>query len=141
MSDQPVYLGDLGTLSMPAGTSSYVSQLQSLAGRLSDDQRRCLVNLTGGTPIAALALDARPAGFPWLLGGYPGSAEAASYWLAGDECVDGRFALLEAPGGERSIQRPTSFAGREFRVVGEVRFDGYLVETQVLSVAVDEADK
>jgi hypothetical protein len=138
-SSQRIELGRFGAVTVTPQVASYIQGLQALSGQLSDDERQCLINLTGGTPIAAVALDARPAGFAWLLGGYEGSAGAAEYWLSLDDCIAGPIALLEAPGGARSISRPSALSERSFRVVGEVvAFNGDEDEIQVLSVAIDD---
>lgn len=134
-STERVELGPFGAVRVAPGTAAYVEGLQALAGELTETQRRCLVDLTGGTPLASLALGARPAGATWLLGGYRGSAAAADYWLSLDDCTRGPIALLEAPDGRRSIPRPAWLADRELRPVGRVEFHGYLDETQVLFVA------
>ncbi|MGD9702362.1 MAG: hypothetical protein AB7Q42_01055 [Acidimicrobiia bacterium] len=139
-SNERIELGRFGPVEVTPSLASYFTGLQALSGELSDEQRGCLIDLTGGTPISAIALDARPAGFAWLLGGYAGSADAADYWLSLDDCVTGPITLLEAPGGERSIRRPPWLSERSFRVVGEVAFNGYLDELQVLSVTTDNGD-
>ncbi|CAN5523289.1 hypothetical protein BH24ACT5_BH24ACT5_02160 [soil metagenome] len=138
-SDRRVDLGRFGTVWVAPDTALYITQLQALSAGLSEAERQCFIDLTGGTPVSAIALDARPAGAAWLIGGYEGSADAADYLLTLDECVAGPIALLEAPGGVRSIPRPEWLSDREFRTVGHVEFHGYLDETQVLSVAADDA--
>ena len=125
----------LGTLRLDRDDAIYVTDLRALAARTDPVALDCLVNLTGGTPGATFALGARPAGFPWLPGGYPGSQAMAEYVLDRTECLAGPVALLEAPDGARAIERPAVLADREFVVVGEVRYEGYLSETQVLSVS------
>jgi hypothetical protein len=134
-STRRVELGSFGSVWVTPATETYIATLQALSAELSDAQRACLVDLSGGTPLAAIALGARPAGAAWLIGGYDGSAAAAEYWLSLEDCTTGPIALLEAPGGRRAIPRPAWLAGRELRVVGEVPFDGYQTERQVLSVA------
>jgi hypothetical protein len=55
----------------------YITELQALADASGFTPGTPLIDLTGETPGAAYILDGRAYGFPWLLGGYPGSDSAA----------------------------------------------------------------
>lgn len=126
----PVHLDRLGTVRVVADTASYVTALQALRAAIPDDARDCLVDLSGGTPLSALALGMRPAGYQWILGAYPGSNAMAAALLSGVRCLEGSFVLIEAPGGERAVARPSRFRTDGAVLLGTVRFDGYLHETQ-----------
>ena len=130
-----VTLGSLGPVQAPPATAAYLRELGSLATEVEPEALGCFVDLTGSTPLAAVALGADPAGLKWMSGGYPGSAESAAYVIERADCLDGPVAMLEAPGGVRSIPRPDALADREFVEVGRLDFDGYVQEQQVLSVA------
>ena len=130
-----VTLGSLGSIEARPETASYLRELAELAGEVDPDALSCFVDLTGSTPLAAVALGADPAGLKWMSGGYPGSAESAAYVIEQADCLDGPVALLEAPRGVRSIPRPEVLAAREFEEVARLDFSGYVEEQQVLSVA------
>ena len=130
-----VNLGSLGAVEVRPQTAIWVRELAALAAEVEPEALDCFVDLTGSTPLAAIALGAEPAGLKWLLGGYPGSAEAAAYVIEHADCLDGPLALLEAPDGPRTIPRPAMLADRGFVEVGRTAFDGYVQEQQVLSVA------
>lgn len=129
-STVPVHLDRLGVIRVAADTASYVTALQALRAAIPDDARDCLVDLSGGTPLSALALGMRPAGYQWILGAYPGSNAMAAALLSGVRCLEGSFVLIEAPGGERAVARPSRLRTDGAVLLGTVRFDGYLHETQ-----------
>lgn len=130
----PVRLRGLGTVEVSPGLARYVIDLQRIGPRVPAAARNCLVDLAGGTPLSALALEARPATTPWTFGGYAGTGPALEYIIGYAPCVSGPVLLIEAVGGERAIARSSVLEGRRATVVGEVRFDGYIDEVQVVSV-------
>lgn len=128
----PTEIPGLGTLELDVDDARYVRDLSALSGDVPPAALSCFVNLTGGTPGAALALNVDPVGAAWLLGGYPGGRETAEYILQNAPCVDGDMLVLEALEGSRSIERPAFMAGRSFIEIGRVKYAGYVEETQVL---------
>ena len=127
---EAVDLGDFGTIDVHQKTAQYIHELQMIATQVPDEARDCLVDLSGGTPLTAIALGVQPASVPWIVGGYPGSGAFADYVLRGSPCLVGGFVLIEAPGGSRAIKRPSWLDTRGAAFLGQVEYDGYLKETQ-----------
>ena len=130
----PVHLGDFGTVEVTPQLAVYVRGMQAIAPLVPSEARDCLVDLSGGTPLSAIALNSRSATNAWVMGGYPRSDAALAYLLTFATCIEGRVLLIEAPDGERSIERPPILENRPSRVLGSVRLDAYLTEVQVVSV-------
>lgn len=133
-NDTDVSLGSLGTVQVTEAMARYLAELHMISPLVPDDARDCLVDLSGGTPLTAIALGSRSATNPWVLGGYPGSAAALDYLLTFAPCITGRVLVVDAPNGDRRIPLPDALRGRTSRVLGEARFQGYLQELQVVSV-------
>jgi hypothetical protein len=127
-----VNLGGFGTVKVHPETARYIHQLQAIAPRVPVSARDCLVDLAGGTPLSAIALGARPAATPWILGGHPGSNAFADYLLAGTPCLSGPYLLIEAPSGTRSIDLPGWLRTTGATFLGRVRYSGYTIEDQLI---------
>lgn len=102
---EPVTLsGMTGTLLVDPATKHYIDQLQNLAWKEQWAADTPLIDLTGGTPAAAVILGATAPGIPWLIGGYPGSNRLVETVLSTcDEALLKRAWVLTAPGGERRL--------------------------------------
>ena len=127
-----VNLEGFGTVKVHPETARYIHQLQAIASRVPASARDCLVDLAGGTPLSAIALEARPAAAPWILGGHPGSNAFADYLLAGTPCLAGPYLLIEAPSGTRSIDLPPWLRTTGATFLGRVRYSGYTIEDQLI---------
>ena len=128
--NERVDLGAFGTIQVHPETARYVRELQVIAKQVPADARDCVVDLAGGTPLSAIAIGARPAEVPWILGGYPGSNEFADYVLRGTSCLSGGYVLIEAPTGSLAIARPAWLDTSGAVLLGQVQYDGYFKELQ-----------
>jgi hypothetical protein len=87
--DQPIWLmdevisitDDRSSLTVGEVTAQYSVELQAIAWESGLQAETSLIDLTGTSPGIAYILGAKAYGFPWLLGGYPGSATATTYIL------------------------------------------------------------
>ena len=129
---EPVDLGEFGKINVHPDTARYVRELQAIAKRVPADARDCLVDVAGGTPLSAIALGVQPAASPWILGGYPGSNEFASYVLTGSPCLSGPYILIQASSGQRSIAVPSWLDTSDAIFLGRVRYNGYIAEDQLI---------
>ncbi|MEP7204099.1 MAG: hypothetical protein ABI894_15920 [Ilumatobacteraceae bacterium] len=128
--NQRVDLGSFGAIDVHPETARYIRELQAIGARAPQSARRCLVDLAGGTPLSAIALGAKPADVPWVVGGYPGSNQFADFVLSGSPCLSDQFLLIEAPSGRRSIERPAWLDVNGATLLGRVQYSGYNVESQ-----------
>jgi hypothetical protein len=133
-STQPISIGEFGTVSVTPHLAEYIAGLRALAPLVPPDARDCLVDVSGGTPLSAIALGARNATMPWIAGGYSGSDRALAYMLTFAPCITGRVLLVDAPGGARRINLPAVLQGRASQILGSVHYFGYLDEVQVVSI-------
>ncbi len=126
--DQEVTLWATGTrFRVDQPTSKYIRSLQDAALQHGWEEGTPIIDMTGGTPAISLILGATPMGSPWLIGGYPGSAEVAIEELGrvAPELLDRSWILL-ANQGSRSLPR------RVLRELGiELRDDYELVGEMV----------
>lgn len=125
-----VELGGVGRIDVHPQTARYVNDMHRIGAEIPEEARDCLVDLAGGTPLAALALDVRPASVPWIIGGYAGSSEFANYVLSGSPCLAGPYVLIEAPNGERAVPRPAWVDTSTATLLGRAEYAGYLTEEQ-----------
>ncbi len=130
----PIDLAGAGQLFVTPAMAQYVRDLQAIAPLVPEDARACLVDLSGNTPVSALALNVDNAALPWAYGGFPGSDAGLAYILKFSRCLDGRVLLIDAPHGPNRIALPTELAGRRSRTLGQVKFHGYVDEVQVVSI-------
>lgn len=72
-------------LHVDQATAEYVVRLQTSAAKSGWLLGTPIIDLTGVSPGAALVLGAQPVGAPWILGGYPGSEDAAAFLLGLEE--------------------------------------------------------
>ncbi len=87
--DQPVWqmshsimlAGHTNSLRVQEDTARYAAELQNMASAAGFQPATPLIDLTGGSPGVAYVLNARAYGFPWILGGYPGSVPATLFVL------------------------------------------------------------
>jgi hypothetical protein len=130
--DESVDLGAFGKINVHPETARYVHELQAIAKRVPADARDCLVDLSGGTPLSAIALGVEPAASPWILGGYAGSNEFASYVLTGSPCLSGPYVLIETSDEIRKIARPAWLDTSGAVLLGRVQYSGYIREEQLV---------
>ena len=128
----PVDLGAYGTIDVHVETARYIRELQAIGKQVPADARDCLVDLAGGTPLAAIALAERPAASPWIVGGYAGSNAFADYVLRDAACLSGPYVLIEAPNGRRPLDRPKWLNTTGATLLGRVRYSGYMDEDQLV---------
>lgn len=81
MSHPIVLNQETETLIVSQETARYFTELKALANSADFQSDTPIIDLTGHSPGAVYLLEARAYGFPWLLGGYPGSDPAAVYIL------------------------------------------------------------
>ena len=74
--------GKNAILKVDRATAEYITLLQASAKEAGWLPGNPIIDLTGGTPAAALVLGGHPVGAPWILGGYPGSEATAAYLLS-----------------------------------------------------------
>lgn len=105
LNDQPVTVGKSGSVLMLA--SSYAAYVQEVRAKAADAGFKAgtpILDLTGLSPGVVFVLQARNAGSPWLVGGYPGSAAITRSTIASMPCVDMSAAwILTELGGPRAI--------------------------------------
>jgi hypothetical protein len=101
----PVTIGASGSrLMLDEKSASYIHALQETAMRSGFTSGTPLIDLTGRTPGAALALGARGVGQPWLIGGYRGSDAFVTMALDSASCdILAHAWLLLEPGTPFSI--------------------------------------
>lgn len=132
------FFTDNNHLNLNLKAHQYITALQKIALNNGWQKGNLLIDLTGGTPGAALALGAFPPGKPWLLGGYKGSMEFSEFVLSHQPGVNLKSAwLLTSPNGKRKIN-PTllnnlslSFP-QNFVKVGELNFEYHRKEIHYL---------
>lgn len=92
------------TVRVSEDVARYLQSLQIAAGNAGFRPGDMMIDLTGHYPLVPYLLGGRALGLPWLLGGYPGSAEMASAALARvpRDSLRAAWVLLE-PAGPRRI--------------------------------------
>jgi hypothetical protein len=84
-----VVIGDgLRPIRVAASTAVYINRLRSVAAANGFTAGTPVIDLTGHFPGASLVLGGTAAGTAWLIGGYPGSAEAAISVLGRVPCEE-----------------------------------------------------
>ncbi|MEY8198405.1 MAG: hypothetical protein RPS47_04135 [Colwellia sp.] len=135
---EPVsFIGSNTRLTVDPVTAMHIRGLQQLAASHSWLAGNGIIDMTGGTPLAAFILGGKPLGRVWLLGGNKGSVEMTFRVLQGIDDEKLRQAwVLTAPNGRRKI--PQTVFGRlsidfndSFIKVGEVT-SGHRNELQIL---------
>ena len=128
--------GANGRLFVDPETARYIEDLRRISAQAGWQTGNHLIDISGGSPGAALILDARFIGFPWLVGGYAGSHEfcvRALSTASSDELQ--RAWVLAAPAGKRrlktSLLRDIGLDPDAYTVVGRVR-TGWRGEEQIL---------
>jgi hypothetical protein len=102
--DTTIDLGRGGSLSMAKDYATAIGNLQRDAVAEGFRPGTPVIDLTGSMPGMIYALEGRPVGSPWIIGGYPGSRKVAELTLAQARCEDLASAwLLLEEDGERSI--------------------------------------
>lgn len=98
------FLANPTTLRVDAATAAWAASLQQAVLDAGWAPGTPLIDLTGGTPAAAAILGAEAPAVPWLIGGYPGSADFVTTALgyAAAETV-ARAWVLTAPDGTRAL--------------------------------------
>jgi hypothetical protein len=135
---EPVtFAGSNGNVYVDKKTAKYVQDLKRIAVDAGWKWGMPLIDLTGGSPGAMVALDGEILGIPWLLGGYKGSNDFVRAALAMVSICRLRVAwILTAPGGSREISSEIlSQLGLDFpnayETIAKLR-TGYRDEEQVL---------
>jgi hypothetical protein len=97
--------GETETLIVSQETARYFTELKTIANSADFQPNTPLIDLTGDSPGAIYALEARAYNFPWLLGGYSGSDQAAVYILKqwNREHLNSAWILTVEANGERSL--------------------------------------
>lgn len=108
-SNIPVVLpASQNTVQMNSANARYFNELKYLADDSGFTVGGSLIELTGTTPGAALAIGAMPVGSPWLLGGYKGSAESVEFIFGQTNCSSvGAPWIITAPDSPRAIPSST----------------------------------
>jgi len=130
-------LGSNGFLYVDRITAKYINELKSIALREGWKPGTTLIDLTGATPGAAVILNGKFVGFPWLVGGYPGSELFAKRMIEMAPKAEQRSAwILTAPTGIRKniqnvlLELGLNFPGN-YKAVGKMK-TGHRRETQIL---------
>jgi hypothetical protein len=88
--------------------ADYVGAIERAMEAAQPGKERILLDLTGLSPGLAIAVKARAPGEPWLLGGYPGSADFARASLYETSCADMASAfVMISPKGKRKLPDDT----------------------------------
>lgn len=105
LNDQPMTIGNSGSVLMLAsGFAAHIRDVRAKAADAGFKAGTPILDLTGLSPGLVFALRARSAGSPWLVGGYPGSADVARSTIARMPCADmSRAWIFVAPDGPRAI--------------------------------------
>jgi len=132
------FLTDNNHLNLNGKANKYIVELQKNALENDWVVGDSLIDLTGATPGAALALGAHVYGAPWLLGGYKGSNDFAIFVLKKTAKKDLRSAwVLSSPDARRKLdvailnKLGLDFPAR-YKKVGTVIFDYHRKETHDL---------
>jgi len=98
------FVGVETVVAVDPATAAWVSGIKAAAERNNWQTGTLLIDLTGGTPGAAVVLTAQPPTTSWLVGGYKGSDEYVRYALSQVDLRSLKSAwVLTAPGGLRSV--------------------------------------
>lgn len=94
-------------LRIDAGYAAYIAEVRDKTTR-SGFQSEPILDFTGQSPGLLYALNATPVGYPWLAGGYSGSANVLISSLKLESCrtLSSAWLLME-PGGPRAIDTNT----------------------------------
>lgn len=131
------FLGARGKLRVEPATAEYVADLRSLAASTGWKKRDTLIDLTGGSPGALVALGAKFLGSPAVLGAYPGSDELGyQVWANVDQSSLLQAWILLAPDGVRTLSPTLPIRlqlpfPQGYQLVGSVK-TGHRQETQYL---------
>ena len=98
------FLAGNGSLYVDKPTAGYINGLKKIALEAGWEPDTPFIDLTGGSPGAAVILGGRIMGVPWLLGGYKGSSEFAKTAIEMAPKSEQHTAwVLTAPKGKRKI--------------------------------------
>lgn len=126
-----------GRLFLDEKSARYALELGKIARDAGWRPGTPLIDLTGGSPGAAVILDARIVGVPWLLGNYPGSNRFAAMALEPvARKLLARAWILTAPQGKRRLNPEILAAAglpfpENYRRVGHTR-TGQRQEEQIV---------
>jgi hypothetical protein len=81
MSHSMMVAGHTNRLLVQEDSARYAAELQNMAAAAGFQPATPLIDMTGKSPGVAYLLNARAYGFPWILGGYPGSVPATLFIL------------------------------------------------------------
>lgn len=104
-NNQAMELGEPpSTLILSSGYASYIKEAKQETQRAGFQAGTPVIDLSGQSPGILFAIGARNAGYPWLSGGYPGSAVVVRAALGRVPCADlARAWVLLEPQGPRAI--------------------------------------
>lgn len=101
LNNQTVEFGEPpSTLVVSSGYAAYIAEAKKKAREAGFQAGTPVIDLSGQSPGILFAIGARNAGYPWLSGGYPGSAVAIRAMLGRVPCVElaNAWVLLERDG-------------------------------------------
>ena len=128
------------TLYVSASYGNYFREIQTVADTNGFRAGTPFIDLTGRTPGAPLALEARPLGTPWLLGFYAGSQAYAERALDHASCLEiGRSWILEEPTGPwhldpALLERYGRNLRTDYRLAGEIVAPGGQVQRLLVPI-------
>lgn len=131
------FAGGKSTLKLDLATAEYVNNLKTLAMDNGWQPGTHLIDMSGGTPMAAFILEATPLASAWLIGGYKGSEEGAFIKLQTIPlAIIKNSWVLTAPEGTRShsvniLARLGAPLSSNYELLGELK-TGYRNEQQYL---------
>ena len=102
--DNHVEIGRIGSIRTDEVTAQYVADLRAAAQIHGFAHGTPLIDLTGGTPAAAVVIQAKAPAMPWIVGGYSGSDDVARFLLRQMSAQDTANAwILTTPDGPRQL--------------------------------------
>lgn len=128
-------LGSKGSIMLDKVSAKYVNDLKKLAIKSGWTKETPLIDLTGGSPIAFVILNANLVG-AWAGGGYPGSDDFTKQAIVLSKVNPFHCWILTAPNGARAIS-PKVLSNihynfeEKFQLVGKVK-TGHRQELQLL---------
>ena len=130
------FLASNGSLYVDKPTAGYINDLKRIALKADWKPGTPFIDLTGGSPGAAVILGGRIMGVPWLLGAYKGSSEFAKTAIEMVSKSEQRAAwVLTAPENKKRIPSEILVGlgldfPKSYEMVGKVK-TGYRDEVQL----------
>jgi hypothetical protein len=124
-STVPVKMGQAGGMLLLGPTSAaYLEALRQISSKAGFQAGTPVIDLTGHYPGSLYAIDAKPVGAAWLIGGYPGSNKLAAFNLDLVSCQElVRSWVLTEPDGPLQLsvdllERYSIDLRRDFEILG-----------------------